>query len=152
MVVSDPAPRLSRYGPAGRAAFRRVLLDSLIASAASELELRSSHQNRLRARSARRRLDELMRERRELDADRFVRRPWAWPRAATTGYVVTSLWLVGATLLGIQLATHGVHADMTIAGEIAMLALSLLWFLLAVARVPVREDAVDESGSAAQPE
>ena len=52
-----------------------------------------------------------MRERRALDADRFVRRPWAWPRAAATGYVVTVLWLIGATLLGVQLATHGVHAQ-----------------------------------------
>jgi hypothetical protein len=148
--VSDAASRLSRHGPAGRAAFRRVVLDSLIASAASELELRRSRRERVRARSARRRLDELLRERRELDADRFVRRPWAWPRAAATGYVVTALWLAGATLLGVQLATHGVHAWRTIAGDVAMLALSLLWFLLAVARVPVREPVDDESASAAQ--
>ena len=137
--MTDAGPRLSRHGPTGRAEFKRVLLDSLIASAASELELRRSRHQRLRARSARRRLEDLTRERRELDADRFRRRAWSWPRAAATGYLVTGLWLAGATLLGVQIAFHGVHSPATIAGDVAMLALSLLWFLLAVARVPARE-------------
>ena len=49
--MSDAGPRLSRYGPAGRAEFRRVVLDSLIASTAVELELRNSRRQRMRARS-----------------------------------------------------------------------------------------------------
>ena len=54
------------------------------------------------------------------------------------------LWLAGAALLGLQLALHGVHTPLTIAGDIVMLALSLIWFLLAVARVPVRKPEGDE--------
>jgi hypothetical protein len=142
--VSDPGPRLSRHGPAGRAEFRRVLLDSLIASAVTDLELRRSQRQRLRTRTAQRRLDELTRERRELDADRFTPRSWGWARSAATGYLVTLVWLLGAALLGVQIALHGVHTWPTIAGDIAMLALSLLWFLLAVARVPVRSPEGDE--------
>lgn len=137
-AVSDAGPRLSRHRPAGRAEFKRLVLDSLIASAASELELHRSRHRRLRARSARRRLDELRNERRALDADRFVPRPWGWARSRATGYLVTVAWLVGAVSLGAQIALRGVHTHVTIAGDLAMLALSLLWFLLAVARVPLR--------------
>jgi hypothetical protein len=135
-AVTDAGPRLSRHGPTGRAEFRRIVLDSLIASAASELEIRRSRRQRLRARAAERRLTELLYERRALEDDRFVPRPWKWVRASSTGYVVTVAWLVGAVLLGAQIAVHGVHSRLTIAGDIGMLALSLLWFLLAVARVP----------------
>lgn len=134
--MTDAGPRLSRHGPTGRAEFRRIVLDSLIASAASELELRQSRRQRMRARSAERRLAELLYERRVLDGDRYIARPWKWVRAASTGYVVTVAWLVGAVLLGAQIARHGIHSRLTIAGDIGMLALSLLWFLLAVARIP----------------
>ncbi len=64
-------------------------------------------------------------------------------RAASTGYVVTVAWLVGAVLLGAQIAFHGVHSRLTIAGDIGMLALSLLWFLLAVARIPFTASEAD---------
>ncbi len=144
MAVSDAGPRLSRYGPAGRNEFRRVVLDSLIASTAEELELRTSRHQRLRARSANRRLHDLLEERRELDAEHFTRPTRRWVRSAATGYLVTVVWLAGATLLALQLAMHGVHARLTIAGDVIMLALSLIWFLLAVARVPVRTPEADQ--------
>ena len=147
-AVSDAGPRLSRHGPAGRAEFRRLLLDSLIASATSELELRRSRHQRLRARSAERRLGQLQRDRRALDADRLTRRSRGWLRAAATGYVVTALWIVGAVLLGAQIASRGVQTRLTIAGDVGMLVLSLLWFLLAVARVPVRTSEDDEHEAA----
>lgn len=136
--MSDAGPRLSRHGPAGRYEFRRLLLDSRIAATASELELRRSQHQRLRARSAERRLDELRRQRLELDADRFTRRSRRWYRGAAVGAIVTGAWLVGAALLGVQISRHGVHTRLTVAGDLAMLVLSLLWFLLAVARVPLR--------------
>jgi hypothetical protein len=136
--VSDARPRLSRHGPAGRHEFRRLLLDSRIAATASELELRRSQHQRFRARSVERRLDELRRQRLELDAERISRRARTWYRGATAGVIVTGAWLVGAALLGLQIARHGVHTRLTVAGDVSMLALSLLWFLLAVARVPLR--------------
>ena len=147
--MSDAPPRLSRHGPSGRAEFRRLLLDSLIASATSELELHRSRHQRLRARSAERRLEELRRERRELDEDRFTRQSWRWARGPIVGVVVTVLWLFGAALLAAQIVVHGVHTQLTIVGDIVMLVLSLLWFLLAVARVPIREatdDQLEQSG------
>ncbi len=58
---------------------------------------------------------------------------------ALAGAVATVAWLLGAALLAAQIVVHGVHTHAATAGELAMLALSLLWFLLAVARVPVRE-------------
>ena len=142
-AVRDAGSRLSRHGPTGRAEFKRVLLDSLIASAVLELEVRRSRHQRLRARSAERRLDELRRERRELDTGRLTHRPWRWLRSAVLGYIVSALWLVGVALLGVQVALHGVHTHVSVAGDLAMLILSLLWFLLAVARVPLREPDVE---------
>ena len=147
--MSDARPRLSRHGPSGRAEFRRLLLDSQIASVASELELRRSRRQRLRARSAARRLDDLRRERRALDADAFTPQPWRWPRTTAAGVAVTVLWLLGAALLALEIVAHGVHTPLTIAGDVAMLLVSLLWFLLAVARVPLREAADDEPGASA---
>ena len=139
--MSDSSPRLSRYGPAGRYEFRRLLLDSRIAATVSELELRQSQHQRLRARATERRLDELRRQRLELDGDRLIRGSHTWYRGAALGVIVTGAWFVGAALLGLQIARHGVHTRLTVAGDLAMLVLSLLWFLLAVARVPLRTPA-----------
>jgi hypothetical protein len=149
--MGEAGPRLSRHGPAGRAEFRRVLLDSLIDSAASDLELRRSRNQRLRARSAERRLEELRRELRALESGEFSRRSSEWFRSAAAGYVVTVLWLIGATLLGAHIVVDGVHTHLTVVGDISMLALSLLWFLLAVVRVPVSEPDDDEPPAAAAP-
>jgi hypothetical protein len=150
-AVGGAGPRLSRHGAAGRAEFRRVLLDSLIDSATSDLELRRSRNQRVRARSAERRLEELRRERRALESGEFSRRSWEWLGSATAGYVVTVVWLIGATLLGVHVVVDGVHTHLTVVGDIAMLALSLLWFLLAVVRVPVSEQDDDEPPDAAAP-
>jgi hypothetical protein len=137
--------RLSTHGPAGRAQFRRTILQSLIGSAEAEVELRRSRRQRLRARRAERRLDEL---RRELSAlEDGYRRPLArrWRRSAALGRAVGGLWLAGALLLGFEVAIDGVHSTTVILGDVAMLVLSLVWFLLAVARVPVSEPRRAES-------
>jgi hypothetical protein len=149
--VGEAGPRLSRHGPAGRAEFRRVLLDSLIDSATSDLELRRSRKQRLRARSAERRLEDLRRERRALESGDLSRHSWQWIRSPAAGYVVTAGWLVGATLLGAHVVVDGVHTHLTVVGDITMLVLSLLWFVLAVVRVPVSEPDDDEAPASAAP-
>jgi hypothetical protein len=137
--------RLSTHGPAGRAQFRRTILQSLIGSAEAEVELRRSRRQRLRARRAERRLDEL---RRELSAlEEGYRRPLRhlWRRSAALGRTVGVLWLAGAVLLGAEIALDGVHSTTVIVGDVVMLMLSVVWFLLAVARVPVTEPRSAES-------
>jgi hypothetical protein len=128
-----------------------VLLDSLIDSATSDLELRRSQNQRLRARSAERRLEGLRRERRALESGDFSRRSWQWVRSPAAGYVVTVVWLVGATLLGAHIVVDGVHTHLTVVGDIMMLVLSLLWFVLAVVRVPVSEPDDEEPPASAAP-
>jgi hypothetical protein len=136
--------RLSTHGPSGRAEFRRTLLRSLIGSVETEVELRRSRRQRLRARRAERRLDDL---RRQLTALEDGYRPdgVGWVRSATLGRVVSALWLVGAALLALEIAADGVNSTSVIAGDVVMLLLSLAWFLLAVARVPVSEPPAGES-------
>ena len=90
-------------------------------------------------------LDEL---RRELSAlEDGYRRPLGhrWRRSAALGRAVGVLWLVGAVLLGAEIAVDGVHSTTVIVGDVAMLVLSVAWFLLAVARVPVSEPRSAES-------
>src|SRR5204863_4843905 len=130
--------RLSTHGPAGRAQFRRTILQSLIGSAEAEVALRRSRRQRLRARRAERRLDELRRQ--LLALENGYRRPAGnrW-RSAALGRAVGALWIVGAVLLGIEIAVDGVDSTTVIVGDAAMLALTVVWFLLAVARVPVSE-------------
>lgn len=131
--------RLSTHGPAGRAQFRRTVLQSLIGSAEAEVELRRSRRQRLRARWAERRLDELRRELSWLD-DGYLRPAGRrWRASAALGRAVGVLWLLGAVLLGLEIAVDGVHSTTVIVGDVAMLALSVVWFLLAIARVPVSE-------------
>ena len=105
--------RLSTHGPAGRAQFRRTILQSLIGSAEAEVDLRRSRRQRLRARRAERRLGEL---RRQLSAlENGYRRPAGnrW-RSAALGRAVGALWIVGAVLLGIEIAVDGVDSTTVI--------------------------------------
>jgi membrane-bound ClpP family serine protease len=136
--------RLSTHGPSGRVEFRRTVLRSLIGSAEAEVELRRSRRQRLRTRRAERRLDQLNRRLSELENGY---RPAAvrWVPSATLGRVVALLWLLGAALLAAEIAADGVHTTRVIVGDCAMLVLSVLWFLLAVARVPVSEPRSGES-------
>ena len=64
---------------------------------------------------------------------------------------MTVVWLVGATLLGAHVVADGVHTHLTVVGDITMLVLSLLWFVLAVVRVPVSEPDDDEPPASAAP-
>jgi hypothetical protein len=130
--------RLSAHGPTARAEFRRTLLRSLIGTAEAEVELRRSRRQRVRARRAERRLDQLRRQLSALDDGPRTERS-RWARSPALGRAVSVLWLAGAVLLGAEIAVDGVHSTTVIVGDVVMLVLSLAWFLLAVARVPVSE-------------
>jgi hypothetical protein len=136
--------RLSTHGPSGRAEFRRTILRSLIGSAEAEVELRRSRRQRLRARWAERRLDELQQQ--LLALEHGYRRParLRWARSTAASRIVGVVWIAGAAALGAEVVTDGVHSTTVIVGDCAMLVLSLVWFLLAVARVPVSTPSVEE--------
>jgi membrane-bound ClpP family serine protease len=137
--------RLSAHGPSARAEFRQTILRSLIGAAEAEVELRRSRHQRIRARRAERRLDGLQRQLSVLETGypRSLANPWF--RSLAAGRVVTLLWLVGAGLLAFEIAVDGVHSTKVIVGDAVMLVLSLVWFLLAVARVPISEPRGAES-------
>ena len=136
--------RLSSHGPRARAEFRRVLVESQIGVTESELAARRSRHQRLRARRVERRLAELRALLHDLDGgERPERRSWLTSRAV--GYAVSLLWLAGAVILGIELVRHGLHTVAATVGIVVMLVVSLLWFVLAVARVPIsRSEPRDE--------
>jgi len=134
--------RLSSYGPRARLEFRRLLLESRIGVTESELAARRSRGQRLRVRRVERRLAALRELLRGLEGERPSRR--ARMSSPTLGYAVTALWLAGAATLGVELARNGLHTAVAAAGIVVMLLLSVLWFALAVARLPLsagpRED------------
>lgn len=127
--------RLSSHGPRARAEFRRVLVESQIGMTESELAHRRSRHQWLRARRVERRLAELRGLLRDLDGAERTRAP-SWLRSRIVWRAVNVAWLAGAVLLATELVRHGLHTVAATVGNIAMLSLSLLWFVLAVARVP----------------
>ena len=141
--------RLSTHGPSGRTEFRRTILRSLIGTAEAEVELRRSRRQRIRARRAERRLDDLHRQLSALEPGYPRSTGNRWFRSATAGRIASVLWLAGAGLLAFEIAGDGVHSTKVIVGDAVMLVLSLVWFLLAVARVPVTEP---RGADAARPE
>lgn len=142
--------RLSSHGPRARAEFRRLVLESRIGVTQSELAVRKSRRQRLRVRRVERRLATLREQLADLEGRRPQRRPWLTSRAA--GYLVSAAWLAGAALLGVQVARHGVDSRAGTVGVVLMLLVSLLWFALAVARIPLSaEGRADESQGPAPP-
>jgi hypothetical protein len=132
--------RLSSHGPRARTEFKRLVLESQIGLRESELAARRSRRQRLRARRVERRLATL----RSLLGDLEGRgRPAerSWLRSRAVGYVVSAVWLAGAASLGVEIARHGLDTAAATVGVVVMLAVSLLWFALAVARTPLRDDA-----------
>jgi hypothetical protein len=139
--------RLSSYGPRARTEFRRLVLESQISRGEAELAARRSRRQRYRSRRVERRLAELHALLRELEGiERPARRSSFGSRFA--GGLVTALWVTGAVVLGTEVVRHGVHTIAVTVGVLAMLGVSLLWFALAVARVPVSGDGGRETGSA----
>jgi hypothetical protein len=131
--------RLSSYGPRARAEFRRLLLESQIDRGEAELAARRSRNQRYRSRRVERRLAALRTLLRELEGAQRFPAP-SWLRSRTAGALVSLLWVAGAAALAVDIVVRGVGAVTVTVGVIAMLAVSLLWFALAVARVPLSED------------
>lgn len=116
----------------GRPEFGRVYLRSLIASAEERVELHRTRGHRLRRRLATRRLRKLL----AYENTRHTRigaTEAAPPRLALA--VVSVLWLASIVLLGI-LKLDDARALWVSILEVPVLALAVLWFLLAVACVP----------------
>jgi hypothetical protein len=124
----------SAYAREGRVEFKRLLLESLISSAAAEVESRRTRRQRLRARRAEHRLAELQRLDRALATGSTA--SFAWFRRPGAGYVAGTVWVVGALLLASEIVMNGVHTRLTAVGDVAMLVVSLVWFLVTVAQVP----------------
>jgi len=124
----------------GRPEFGRVYLRSLIASAEERVELHRLRGHRLRRWIATRRLRKLLayenqRHRRIGAAER------AQPRFAVAA--VSVLWLAALVLL-VTLKLHHAGALWVTAAEVSMLALSLLWFFLAVVCIPADRSSPDQ--------
>ena len=139
--------RLSSHGPRARAEFRRLLLESQIGRTEAELAARRSRRQRLRTRRVERRLIALRELLRDLDGERPVAGP-SWLRSPAAGVLVSVVWLAGAAALGIELFRHGLHTAAATVGIVLMLVLSLVWFALAIARVPLNRAPGEGTGSA----
>jgi hypothetical protein len=124
----------------GRRALGRVVLVSLAERARSELDERRARGQRLRARRALRRLEEL-----ERALDRFDRgvpplpTPWYLRRGAPAGAGVVLAVAVGA--LAAALVVDGPSGAVVGVVDVAMLLATLVWFRVAVARRNPREGA-----------
>jgi hypothetical protein len=129
MLSTMASPVRSR---SGRPEFGRVYLRSLIASAEERVELHRSRGHRIRLRVATRRLRKLL----AYENQRHVRigsARHAAPRFAVA--VVSVLWVAALALLVALEYRHASDLWVT-AVELSMLALTVLWFMLAVACVP----------------
>ena len=139
--------RLSSYGPQARSEFRRLVLESQISRGEAELAARRSRRQRFRSRRVERRLVELRELLRDLEGGERPASP-SWLRSRTAAVLVSLLWLGGALALGTEIVRHGVQTTAVTVGVLAMLAVSVLWFALAVARVPLIRDAGSGTSSA----
>lgn len=139
--------RLSSYGPRARSEFRRLVLESQITRGEAELAARRSRRQRLRSRRVERRLAELRALLRDLEGGERPASP-SRLRSRTAGVLVSVLWLVGAVALGAEIVRRGIQTTAVTVGVLAMLGLSVLWFALAVSRVPLSRDAEQGTSSA----
>jgi hypothetical protein len=122
----------------GRRALGRVVLVSLAERARTELAERGARGQRLRANRARRRLEELEQALERFDrGDPPLPTPWYHHRAALAGAGVALLAAVGA--LGSVVVLHGPSGAIVGVVDVVMLAATLVWFTVAVARRPPRE-------------
>ena len=124
----------------GRRALGRVILVSLAERTRAELDERQSRGQRLRAQRAQHRLDEL-----ERALDRFDRglaplsTPW-YARWGAFAAALAALLVTSGALLALT-AIHGPSGVVVACVDIAMLAATLVWFAVAVARRAPRERA-----------
>jgi hypothetical protein len=156
LSLADRGPVISRHARAGRRAFSEIVLDSLIASAAADLESARVGNRRRDARRAERRLQRLggVHPSASAGGKELAAAPAAAPvplevgrrlvRSWSLWIVVTLAWLGAVAALSMHLVAHGLHGRVAVSGELGGLALTILWFVLAVLRAPASDD--DEDG------
>ncbi|HEY0416896.1 MAG TPA: hypothetical protein VGC78_10950 [Gaiellaceae bacterium] len=122
-----------RRAGSGRREFGRLVLTSLVKTARAELDARRDRGQRLRARRALRRLEELERALAELEElGSPLPRPWydsAGVEAAAGAVSLGALALVAAVV-----AAHGPKGIVVGVLDLVMLAATVAWFAVAVAR------------------
>jgi hypothetical protein len=114
----------STYAREGRSEFNRVYVASLTASVENQVERHRAKGQRFRLRRAERRLAEL-RGQEATDTD--------LPVAALV--TVTAAWLGSAAILALCVSLS-LEPAVTGVADLSLLALTLLWFMLAVACSP----------------
>ncbi len=123
----------------GRPEFGRVYLRSLIASTEERVELHRSRGHRIRRRVATRRLRRLL----AYENQRHLRIGSARSARPTIALAVASvIWLAALVLLAAVVLRDASTVWVT-AVELPALALSVLWFVLAVACVPADRSSPD---------
>ena len=124
----------------GRRVLGRVVLVSLADRARAELDERRARGQRLRARRALRRLEELERALERFDrGDPPLQAPWYLHRGALAAAAVVLLATVGALVSAV--VAHGPSGVVGRGRDSAMLLATLVWFGVAVARKAPREEA-----------
>jgi hypothetical protein len=122
-----------RHSGAGRREFRRLVLVSLAKSAREELERRRVRGQRLRARRALRRLEELERTLEQLELyGAPLPRPWHATRGATVATAAACVVALGGLAAG--LAAYGPRGVVVGVADVAMLVATVVWFWVAVGR------------------
>jgi hypothetical protein len=121
-----------RRSGAGRREFGRLVLNSLVKSARAELEERRTRGQRLRARRALHRLRELEQALDELERlGTPLPRPWYLRRAAEASAAAAGIGAAGLLAAAVGGHAHGVLVGVL---DVAMLAATIAWFAIAVAR------------------
>ena len=141
MLGTMASPVRSR---SGRPEFGRVYLRSLIASAEERVELHRSRGHRIRLRVATRRLRRLL----AYENQRHVRIGSARstrPKVALAA--VSVVWVAALVLLAAVELRHASAFWVTVV-ELPVLALIVLWFVLAVACVPADRSSPDQGTTA----
>ena len=126
----------STYARDGRREFNRVYVASLTASVERQVEQHRAKQQRLRLRRAERRLAELKRvyaPEAETVPEARAATDEARPVAALV--TVTAAWLGSAAILALCVSLR-LEPAVTGVADLSLLAVSLVWFVLAVACSP----------------
>jgi hypothetical protein len=126
----------SSYARDGRSEFNRVYVASLTASVEGQVERHRAKRQRLRLRRAERRLAELKRvtvPSAEAETQREEATDETRPVAALV--TVTLAWLGSAAILALCVSLQ-LEPAVTGVADLSLLALTVLWFVLAVACSP----------------
>jgi Flp pilus assembly protein TadB len=122
----------STYTREARTELQRLYLGALTASVESQVERHRESRHRVRLRRAERRLAEL---RRLSSVEDPVETAAAAARPVTALTTVTAAWLASGAILAVCVVMN-LEAAVTGLADLVLLALTLVWFMLAVACSP----------------